>query len=208
LTLIEVIAVIACVAFLFILLGLVPGPSHAKAKSKLATCQSDLKQIGIAFRTWDADHDDKYPMSVSTTNGGSMEWAAGNNLFKHFQVMSNELDNPNVLLCPSDDRDVPRSDDFANLSNSNLSYFVGLDADETRPTMILAGDRNLLTNGVPVIPGLVIIGTNSAAGWSTKMHKRAGNILFADGSVARATNDILPSLFQKTGTNINRLAVP
>jgi prepilin-type processing-associated H-X9-DG protein len=211
LTRIEVIVVVALLAVLaaVLLSGYLSANAQQHAYAFRLACQSTLKSIGIAFRTWDADHDAKYPMSVSTTNGGSMEWAAGNNLFKHFQVMSNELINPIILLCPSDnDRHLPKNDDFANFGNSNLSYFVGLDADETRPGMLLAGDRNLVTNGVPVVPGLVIITTNSAADWSTKMHNTTGNFLLADGRVQRGTGPGHQVYISRTGTNANRLAVP
>jgi hypothetical protein len=173
-----------------------------------ASCQNNLKQIGDAFRTWADDHDDEYPMSVSITNGGSMEWRAGGNMLKHFQVMSNELNNPKVLLCPSDDRGLPRDDDFADLSNENISYYVGLDADAMFPTLWLAGDRNLVTNGEDVVPGLADITTSMTAGWSAKMHDGEGNLLLADGSVQQVASRELKGFAQRSGTNLIRLAVP
>jgi D-aminopeptidase len=103
---------------------------------------------------------------------------------------------------------LPKDNDFANLSNSNLSYFVGLNADETFPTMILSGDRNLVTNGTDVVPGLVIVTTQTTVGWSAKMHNLAGNFGLADGSVQQGTGAGLQTYFSRTGTNINRLAVP
>ncbi|HXC97873.1 MAG TPA: H-X9-DG-CTERM domain-containing protein [Verrucomicrobiae bacterium] len=131
--------------------------------------------------------------------------------------MSNELASPKILLCPYDDRQLAPAivlanggtvSDFANLSNSNISYFIELDADETSPAMLLSGDRNLVTNGADVVPGLVVLGTNSAMGWSAKMHNGKGNILLADGSVQRTTPSSLQTLLSNTGTNMNRLAVP
>jgi hypothetical protein len=180
--------------------------NRAKTTSNRAWCSNFLKEVGFACREWEGDHDDKNPMSVSITNGGSMEWLAGTNMFKHFQIMSNEISSPFVLACPSDDR--KPANDFATLSNSNISYFVGLDADETLPAMILAGDRNLVTNGVEVVPGLVVITPNTTVGWSGKMHKFAGNFGLADGSVQQSTSAVLQTYFSRTGTNVNRLAVP
>jgi competence protein ComGC len=103
LTLVELLVVLAVIV-LFVLL--VPGDPSARAKAKAmqAACQSNLKQIGIAFRTWEGDHGDKYPMSVPKDKGGSLEYGAGREMFRHFQVMSNELNNPKIMLCPSDDR--------------------------------------------------------------------------------------------------------
>lgn len=215
LTLIELAVVIVCVFVIVVLIlpALPTRPVHAER----AACESNLKQVGIAFRTWEGDYGNKYPMSVSTNKGGSMEFGAGSEMFKHFQVMSNELYNPKVILCPSDDRHLVTSSvaadgstylDFANLSNRNISYFVGLDADETRPTMLLSGDRNLVFNNTDVPPGLVALKTNDIVGWSTKMHNRMGNIGLADGSVQSGSSQILQTFLNHTGTNMNRLAVP
>jgi prepilin-type N-terminal cleavage/methylation domain-containing protein len=199
LTLIELLVVLAVIAILFLLVD--TGPlSRDKDKAMQAACQNNLKQVGIAFRTWEGDYSNRYPMSVSIDNGGSMEWLAGTNMFWHFRVMSNELNVPRVLTCPADERDPAQG--FATLSNNNISYFVGLDSDETLPALWLAGDRNLVTNGVSVIPGLVVITTNETVGWSSKMHKGKGNMLSADGSVMLQRNITNP------GTNVNRLAVP
>ena|ERR1041385_2148903 len=48
------------------------------------------KTNGLSFRVWEGDNGDKYPMQVSRTNGGSMEFITGPNAFLHFQVMSND----------------------------------------------------------------------------------------------------------------------
>ena len=62
--------------------------------------------------------------------------------------MSNELNNPKICLCPSDGRptgSIPT--DFispaAGFNNTTLSYFAGLQCDETFPAMVLSGDRNI-----------------------------------------------------------------
>jgi prepilin-type processing-associated H-X9-DG protein len=121
------------------------------------------------------------------------------------------------VLCPQDERptgSIPSN--FINtppastaaFNNGTVSYFVGLDADETRPNMLLGGDRNLLMNGVEVVPGMAVFGTKTAPGWSAKMHNGKGNILFADGSVQRTTPSSLQTFLINTGTNVNRLAVP
>ncbi|HXC97872.1 MAG TPA: type II secretion system protein [Verrucomicrobiae bacterium] len=203
LTLIELLVVIVCIA---ILVGMLMPASGNPGKAKQASCQSNLKQIGIAYRTWDGDYGNKYPMSVPTNKGGSMEFGTGSGMFRHFQVMSNELNDPKVLICPADDR--KWAADFAHLNNNNLSFFVGLDTDETRPAMILSGDRNLITNHVDVVPGLIVLGTNAAVEWSTKMHNQSGNFGLADGSVQKGSSGTFRIFISRTGTNVNRLAVP
>ena len=135
-----------------------------------------------------------------------MEFGAGSGMFMHFRVMSNELNNPKILVCPSDNRKHAAS--FAHLNNNNLSYFVGLDADESYPAMVLSGDRNLITNRLEVVPGLVVLGTNNVVEWSTKMHNQTGDFGLADGSVQRGSSGTFRTFLSRTGTNVNRLAIP
>ena len=67
--------------------------------------------------------------------------------------MSNELNSPKVLACPSDGKSKatsfypPGSVSGAFNQKDHLSYFAGLDAQETRPQTILSGDRNLVKTG-------------------------------------------------------------
>ena len=51
---------------------------------------------------WESDNNDKYPMSISVTNGGAMEAVLNGNPMRVFQVMSNELSIPKILICPED----------------------------------------------------------------------------------------------------------
>src|SRR4029079_7004652 len=110
------------------------------------------------FRVWAADNNDKYPMEVSVTNGGAMEFVGGPETFRCFELMSNELNTPKILFCPAEsdrtkwqantfDRVAsPGSPSFPNrwfAGNSNLSYFVGADASDAYPQMFLTGDHNL-----------------------------------------------------------------
>jgi prepilin-type processing-associated H-X9-DG protein len=169
-------------------------------------CVNNLKQAGLDFRLWSGDSKDRFQMGYSTNVGGTLEYVPGGNAFRHFQCMSNEIKEVKFLVCPADDRLPARS--FKELSNANVSYFVGVDADEAEPSLWLAGDRNLTTNGIPVGAGLVELKATNAIGWSKKMHKFVGNIVFADGSVQQLSQAGVNNAFGSTGTNVNRLAVP
>jgi competence protein ComGC len=202
-TLTELLVVVACVVLLAAIL--LPAIAKRYAMSSRADCQNNLKQIGLAYRTWEGDYSDKYPAHVLQADGGVQE--AASNAYRSFQVMSNELNNPRIVVCPMDDARQPGSN-FTHFDNQNVSYFVGLDSDETKPVMLLSGDRNLITNGVPVVPGLVVIRSGDKVEWSGTMHKFMGNIGLADGSVQQVSSASLQKLFQQSGTNVNRLAMP
>jgi type II secretory pathway pseudopilin PulG len=237
LTMVELLVVIVVIAILVGLL--IPASRHEPYKATQAACQSNLKQIGIAYRTWEGDYGDKYPQELisanstnfplssdptgyilnhpfptNTTVGASLPYGYA---YQCYQVMSNELNNPKVVLCPSDERptgSIPS--DFINLppantaafNNSTVSFFVGADADESRPRMLLSGDRNLMMNRAEVVTGMVVFGTNTPIGWSTKMHNQKGDFGLADGSVQKGSSGTFQTFLSRTGTNVNRLAVP
>jgi prepilin-type N-terminal cleavage/methylation domain-containing protein len=145
LTLTEVLVVIFVIAVAVALL--LPALAAAKRKSARIGCVSNLKQIGIAYRLWEGDHGDKYPMAVSVTNGGAMELVATGNVAACFQVMSNELSTPKILLCPEDTHRTYAANFTTGFSGANISYFISADAVETYPQTILDGDDNLLVDG-------------------------------------------------------------
>ena len=145
-----------------------------------------------------------------------MEFVTGPNAFRHFQVMSNELSTAKCLICPADSGRImahawdTNMDFYGNgvfLSNSNLSYFVGVDASKTNPQLILTGDRNI-TNGMPVKNGLFALTTNNPAGWTHDLHNNCGNIAVADGHVEQANTSALQSVIADTGLATNRLLMP
>src|ERR1035438_10904304 len=101
-TLVGLLIIIAVIAILAAML--LPALASAKRKAKRINCVNNLKQDGLAFRLWEGDNGDKYPMAVSTNKNGTMEYTEDGNAFRHFQVMSNELSTPKILVCPADDR--------------------------------------------------------------------------------------------------------
>jgi prepilin-type processing-associated H-X9-DG protein len=88
-----------------------------------------------------------------------------------------------------------------------IGYFVGIDADDNHPQMLLVGDRNI-TGGVRLPNGILEITSNSVVGWSAEMHKNLGNIAFTDGHVETLTTAFLRECLTNTGVATNRLAIP
>jgi len=136
--------------------------------------------------------------------------------------MSNELNTPKVLICPQDKnpkRFVANTFDpptLANISrpaipftnNNNVSYFVGVDADEAQPQQILSGDDNFLVDGVKPNSGVLMLRTNSVLAWTKERHVTYGNIGLVDGSVQGITTPLLNEALVNTGAATNRLAMP
>jgi prepilin-type processing-associated H-X9-DG protein len=128
-------------------------------------------------------------MQVSTNDGGTLEYVQNSylipNLFyfqyRHFQPLSNYLATPAVLVCPTDiERQTASS--FSGMNNSDISYFVGANADYAMPNSILAGDRNVTNAGVGEVT-IVRLADGSIVKWTEMMHVLKGNVLFADGRV-------------------------
>lgn len=205
-TLVELLVVLGIIAVLAALL--LPSLSKAENRAARISCVSNLKQIGLASRIWEGDHGNYYPMAVSETNGGTMGFVNGLNAFRHFQVMSNELSTPKVLLCPAEsDENRFTGTNFVNFSNSNLSYFVGIVANDSNFTMILSGDHNI-TNGTSVRKGLLALTSNAPTGWTSEIHNKVGNILLADGSVQQESTIGLQGQIANTGVSTNLVQMP
>jgi prepilin-type N-terminal cleavage/methylation domain-containing protein/prepilin-type processing-associated H-X9-DG protein len=206
-TLTELLVVICVVAVMAAVLLPALRVGDGRKREKF-NCVNNLKQIGLSFRIWEGDNGDNYPMKISVTNGGAMELAVAGNVSAIFRVMSNELSTPKLLICPQDAARHYATNFMTDLNHQTISYFVGLDAEDKYPKMILSGDDNLAVNGVRVQPGIFNVSTNASIGWTKERHGGAGNIACADGSVQSTTTLTFQSALVNTGTATNRLVIP
>lgn len=206
LTMLELLVIIAVVALLAIMVY--PGGERDKKRALQVRCMSDLRQVGLGFHIWAGDQEVDFPNRRSTNYHGTEEFTSGPDAFRHFQVASNELNTPNILFCAAEsDRNRSPATNFINFGNSNISYFVGLSATEFNPNTILAGDRNV-TNGTPLMNGVLELNTNHPAGWTSEMHNKVGNIVLADGSVQLESGIGLQATMTNTPAVTNRLLMP
>ena len=205
-TLIELLTIIVGIAVtLLFLLPMLARPTRCSCR---LSCANNLKQIGLSFRLFANDNGDRYPMAVSTNDGGSLEFVQTSHAFRHLQTLSNELSTPKVIVCPQDSRSPAATNWWStDLDNGKVSYFVGLAAEESFPQMILAGDRNI-TTGYLSRNGTLWITTNRPVGWTAQIHTNAGNICFSDGSVQSFTAAGLQQHYSRSGLPATRLAVP
>jgi hypothetical protein len=145
-------------------------------------------------------------MAVSNREGGTSEFLKSNEVFQLFLVISNEVNTPTILACPMD-AVRKRTTDFAFFSNSNLSYFVGLDADECVPQSILSGDRNISTNG-RLMSGVLTLTTNPPVKWTRDLHHQTGNVGLGDGSAQQVPDPALMRQITSVTNRSARVAIP
>jgi prepilin-type N-terminal cleavage/methylation domain-containing protein/prepilin-type processing-associated H-X9-DG protein len=88
-TLIELLVVIAIIAILAAILF--PVFARARENARRASCQSNLKQIGLAIMQYTQDYDEKYPSAYSSFSS-RIEWP---------QLVQPYVKSTQLFACPS-----------------------------------------------------------------------------------------------------------
>ena len=96
-TRLELMALLAVGALLFLLV--VPLLAQGPQRSQAAVCLNNLRQLGRAIATWNADHGAADPWRVDQADGGTRNHPSGlqNNIWFQFSWLTNELRTPRML---------------------------------------------------------------------------------------------------------------
>lgn len=216
-TLIEllVVLVIGVILVMFFL----PSVNHGPRKSPRVHCMSNQKQIGIGFLMYTSDHG-QFPWGISTNKGGTEELIGNGKAADHFVKLAPYRLATRLFVCPADEQRKAATTNFLGFSNSNLSYYVSLDASQTLTStsgpvsFILTGDRHLALNNQPVKPGLLAITNNATMSWTKELHfvknstQTVGVMLFADGHAESVMAHRLGEKFHAQAITTNWLVIP
>jgi prepilin-type N-terminal cleavage/methylation domain-containing protein/prepilin-type processing-associated H-X9-DG protein len=163
-TLIELLVVIAIIAILAAILF--PVFARAREKARQSSCQSNLKQIGLAWAMYAQDYDEKLPRGSGYTAAATV-WA---NSGEWFITCAPYIKNTQIFNCPSSP--------YTNFNSGGT----------TAGTYGVGYTRNLWLNGnalatIPEAANVIAIvdGRNNYCRWHCPRHL-AGSPTYVAGS--------------------------
>ena len=152
--------------------------SQSRSASQLSICKSNLLKLGMGMELFsNAAQEPTLPAGLTNEPFGEVPPSAIERLSKMIQ----SVNDPRLLfICPADVEAVEVGPHQP--TGATISYFI---SDEAAPQSwaLLAGDRNLTSNGAAVESGLFELMPNSIVGWTAKGHHLQGNVALGDGSV-------------------------
>ncbi len=204
-TLVEVIIISL---FLVVLAALIlPAIHRPHINAGYIRCLNHLKQIGLSFNVFAFDHENSFPMALPTAKGGTADEVGTTNVYRHFQVLSNELQLTKLLICPCDSQRLRGTSSWAELRNVDIDYWAGVDARVTNSSHLLAGEKFIQAN-IPITNHLLVLRPYSKVGWNSVPITNYGNVVFADGHVERFPSPSWSKWLKDSGQETIRLAVP
>lgn len=219
-TLIELLVVIAIIAILAAILF--PAFARARENARRASCQSNLKQMGLGILQYVQDYDEVMPPSYNQTDGGR-SWRT---------LVQPYVKSTQLFMCPSNPKNSENAFDDNNLIRKSYAAFArgsvagsGTPADEFRPFVsnpfegqdLVKLSRIQSPSTVPMV-GEAKQGYNDMAIQNTDDvfvgHLTTWNVLWADGhvkagkptSLCQSPNTLHISGSACTATEISQLA--
>ena len=200
-TLIELLVVIAIIALLAAILF--PVFARARENARRATCQSNMKQIGLAATQYTQDYDERMP-TFSLLDGTYGDGSVGNfdapgALPNFLNLIYPYLKSSQVYVCPDA---VPEQDAYGPNSVSSTNYMPNavvmgrsiVVVPSTAQTVCLQ-EWGTLRNAMLLRPDFWVVSGTSPSGYThnvwgvsgiggySDVHFDGGNLLFMDGHV-------------------------
>ncbi|MBI5834229.1 MAG: DUF1559 domain-containing protein [Armatimonadetes bacterium] len=204
-TLIELLVVIAIIAILAAILF--PVFAKAREKARQSSCQSNLKQLGLAFTQYVQDYDEKYPSWYQNfqVNGTDATWD---------WAIQPYMKSQQIIQCPSDSKS-------QRVTNGIYSGSIYRSYALTRTIGgTLLGDPNWPPRALAAVPSPALTvmlyekdnlnvtawnwyATGETLGDQTAWrHNDAANFLYADGHVKTHPGKSGGPYFQFPGLNV------
>ena len=171
-------------------------------------CVSSLKYISLAYRIFETDNNDLFPFQIPIKDGGSLELS--NNIVAQFQILSNELSTPKMLICPTRTIQQTAATNWATLQRSNISYYLSLTASASQTNSILTGDAGFTVNGALSANRIVVLSATDKIVYPNRFHGKAdvANLCRVDGSVQEFGSKAFPAMLKSTPYATNLLVMP
>jgi prepilin-type N-terminal cleavage/methylation domain-containing protein/prepilin-type processing-associated H-X9-DG protein len=197
-TLIELLVVIAIIAILAAILF--PVFARARENARRASCQSNLKQIGLGVMQYTQDYDEKMPpTATSNTTPYPTNDAASNGTWLWMHEIFPYVKSNQLFVCPSTTSTFPRADGYwwTGTPCYGMNALLGSKALAAVPqvaiTPMIADTTYYLTDPDHDCSSTVSInayctgGTGSSSGDNSDApidrHLDTVNIVFVDGHV-------------------------
>jgi prepilin-type N-terminal cleavage/methylation domain-containing protein/prepilin-type processing-associated H-X9-DG protein len=192
-TLIEILVVIAIIAILAAILF--PVFARARENARRASCQSNLKQIGLAIMQYTQDYDETYPFASSGTVANFATAATGSPFqeiypyLKSYQILNCPSAAPDTSLTPSGNSSTNYMLNGVLIHNVDVNHSLLIAAVSQPALRILADEYGTLLNYNLLRPYANLTSTpNQYYQWMPAtvyeaIHFGGSNLLFADGHV-------------------------
>lgn len=188
-TLIELLVVIAIIAILAAILF--PVFAKAREKARQASCQSNLKQLGLVVAMYTSDYDEVLPWPAHDSNGDST-WGADDMTWR--SMVLPYVKNVQLYQCPSQRMTAPydgRDYDGGLNGGYAMNYNHGDYGSPTPPGAAASAEIEVPATTILLFDHYGISEITSMAnahgflnGYSSaRRHNDGANYLFADGHV-------------------------